>query len=228
MTNIDDIPVQIDDCWNRIGVWGNETDRCKRLETVIHCHNCDIYSNAGKLLLDRSLNQGYIADWTRSLSEHKEVVLTNAVSIIIFRIGNEWYALKTAFFKEVTEIRQIHSIPHMGNNIVRGLVNIRGELELCISLGYLFKLTRGEQFKSRGRAIHERLIVVELSAGRYVFPVSEVAGIHHFNEDSIKTPPATIHKNAKSFIHGIIESEERNIGILNEEKIAATLVDLLK
>jgi len=228
MTEMNDTPVQIDDCWNQIGVWGKDTNRCKRLETVMHCRNCDIYSTAGKMLLDRSLNQSYIAEWTRSLSENKQTVLTNAVSVIIFRIGNEWYALRTAFFKEVTEIKPIHSIPHIGNNIARGLVNIRGELEICISLGNLFKLTRGEQIKSRGRAVHERLIVVELSAGRFVFPVSEVAGIHHFSEDTIKTPPATIHKNAKSFIHGIIESEDRNIGILDEEKITDTLVNILK
>ncbi|MEM7650108.1 MAG: chemotaxis protein CheW, partial [Cyanobacteria bacterium P01_A01_bin.70] len=34
------------DCWNQIGVRGDRT--CPTLETVIHCHNCPVYSQAGR------------------------------------------------------------------------------------------------------------------------------------------------------------------------------------
>ena len=51
----DALGTAIDDCWNRIGVWGTETPRCPKLEDVVHCRNCEVYSAAGRLVLERRL-----------------------------------------------------------------------------------------------------------------------------------------------------------------------------
>lgn len=39
-------------CWNRIGVQGDRS--CGRLVEVVHCHNCPIFSHAGRMLFDRA------------------------------------------------------------------------------------------------------------------------------------------------------------------------------
>ena len=44
---------RIEDCWNKIGVWGNQ--ECPELERVIHCRNCPVYSSAAARLLDENL-----------------------------------------------------------------------------------------------------------------------------------------------------------------------------
>ncbi|HEY9052840.1 MAG TPA: chemotaxis protein CheW, partial [Gammaproteobacteria bacterium] len=36
----------INDCWNKIGVWGNEKPRCPQLDELIHCNNCPVYAEA--------------------------------------------------------------------------------------------------------------------------------------------------------------------------------------
>ena len=41
----------VDDCWNRIGVFGDKS--CPRLERHIHCRNCEVYGAAAIALLDR-------------------------------------------------------------------------------------------------------------------------------------------------------------------------------
>src|SRR5438445_8021579 len=56
-------------------------------------------------------------------------------SAVIFRIHSEWLALPTEAFQEVAERRRIHSLPHRRNGVVLGLVNIRGELLICVDLG---------------------------------------------------------------------------------------------
>ncbi|SDV46390.1 chemotaxis protein CheW [Chitinasiproducens palmae] len=41
----------VDDCWNRIGVYGDAS--CERLAEAIHCRNCEVYASAAIRLLDR-------------------------------------------------------------------------------------------------------------------------------------------------------------------------------
>ena len=41
----------IDDCWNRIGIYGDKS--CPVLPEHIHCRNCSVYSAAATRLLDR-------------------------------------------------------------------------------------------------------------------------------------------------------------------------------
>jgi hypothetical protein len=36
--------VKLNDCWNKIGVWGNR--ECGELKHAIHCRNCIVYSSA--------------------------------------------------------------------------------------------------------------------------------------------------------------------------------------
>ena len=36
----------VDDCWNRIGFCGDRS--CPELAHVVHCHNCQVFSNAGR------------------------------------------------------------------------------------------------------------------------------------------------------------------------------------
>ncbi|WP_454689387.1 chemotaxis protein CheW [Achromobacter aloeverae] len=43
---------RIDDCWNRIGIRGDQS--CPRLREHIHCRNCPIYAAAATRLLDRA------------------------------------------------------------------------------------------------------------------------------------------------------------------------------
>ncbi len=41
----------LDDCWNRIGVQGDQS--CARLPLAVHCRNCEVYAAAAKAVLDR-------------------------------------------------------------------------------------------------------------------------------------------------------------------------------
>ena len=41
----------IDDCWNRIGVYGDKS--CERLREHVHCRNCEVHAAAAVRLLER-------------------------------------------------------------------------------------------------------------------------------------------------------------------------------
>jgi len=209
--------IDIDACWSRIGVWGREQPRCERLEQMVHCQNCPVYSDAGRRLLDRTPPTDYLDEWTDALGSEKDEVATDLTSVIVFRIGAEWFALPTSLLREITEMRAIHSVPHRTSPVLRGITNIRGELHLCVSLGYLFGLEKSAREQTPGRKIHERIVVIEHNGERYVFPVSEVLAVHRYHDDELQPPPSTVANASGTFITGLLDRDDRRIGCLDAE-----------
>ncbi len=123
------------DCWNKIGVKGDRS--CPELQKYVHCRNCPVFSNAGQRLFERQPPAGHLAEWTKRLAEPESVAAASTLPVLIFRVGEEWLAIDISLLIEIAEPRPIHTIPHRSNHILVGLVNIRGELDLCISLSGL-------------------------------------------------------------------------------------------
>ena len=68
-------------------------------------------------------------------------------SAFVFRTGGEWLALSAKLIQEVVDMGVIHSLPHRNSTILRGVVNIRGKLELCFSIGVILGIERFERVK---------------------------------------------------------------------------------
>lgn len=206
----------LNDCWNKIGVWHTGTERCEKLETVIHCYNCEVYSMAGRSLLDRKAPDGYEQEWTNVLAQEKKVQDKDLESVVVFRLGAQWLSLPVSMIGEITLMRDIFDLPHNHNPKLRGVVNIRGELIICMSLGYLIGVERpDEDWLKSDRAI-QRLIMMREGSGYIVFPVSEVHGISRHRPDELNRGPDTIKKTKLSFIKGIIKWQEHNVGCIDE------------
>lgn len=215
--------IQINDCWNKIGVWGNGEEKCPELEKLIHCNNCPVYSESGRKILDRKIEADYINEWADIISEPRQKTDTQQISVLVFRVGDEWFALPNKVVKEITHCSNHHSLPHRKNDVLRGLVNIRGELLLCVSLGYLFELKKAEKDEDRQQHIHERYIVIEDNNDNFVFPVSEVKNILRYNPDNLKPAPSTMQEISQQHIIGLIDYHNHHIGILDSERVFDSL-----
>lgn len=215
-----ELPAQVHDCWNAIGVSGNGT--CRELQKYIHCRNCPVYSAAGIQLLDRLLTPEYRRERTGHYAEAKTLTQPAKTSLVIFRIGAEWLALPTPAFQEVAERRFMHTLPHRRRSVVLGLVNIRGELLICASLARLLGLEQ-ETSRDNSRTIRDRLLVTNWDGHRVVFPVDEVHGVHRLHRDEMKEPPATISKSALTHTQGIFTWRERSVGFLNADSLFSAL-----
>jgi chemotaxis-related protein WspD len=209
--------IKINDCWNTIGVWGHADKRCPELLKLTHCRNCPVYSSAGRQLLDREHDETYLREWTVNLSRPREEKQSNLQSALIFRLGDEWFALPTKFIREVTYCNNHHSLPHRKNMVLRGIVNVRGELLLCVSLGYLFKLQKSEKEHAKDKIVHQRYIVIGDSNEYYTFPASEVSSMLKFDQDTLQKAPSTVSDSSGSFILGIICHEDMKIGLIDCE-----------
>lgn len=215
----------MDDCWNRIGVWASSGQRtCERLQKVVHCANCEIFSQAGKNLLESEAPPGYLEEWARFLAVGKSARNYDASSIILFRLGDEWLGIETGILDEVVSIRPIHSVPHRKGMVLKGLTNIRGELQLCVSIGRLMNITRGEITGTNVvKGIYERMVVMSFNSVKFVFPVSEVRGVHRFSEHDVQEAPATSMNCSVHYLRGMLDVEGRHVGVIDHKRLFPAL-----
>jgi chemotaxis-related protein WspD len=205
-----------EDCWGRIGVNGDRS--CPELDRVVHCHNCEVFSRAGRRFLDAASPPGYLEEWTRRLAAEAEEVPTELTSVLIFRLGEEWLALPVAVLEEVTTPRPVHRVPHRGG-LLAGLVNIRGELHLCAHLDGLLGIKRTVAGGGPGGSARARLLVARREAERWVFPVEEVAQVHRFPSRELREVPPTVGRAAARLARGVFAWGERTVGLLDESRL---------
>jgi chemotaxis-related protein WspD len=127
-------------CWKQIGIEGDRS--CVELAEFVHCRNCSVYTRASHELLNQVLPAGYQDEWAEIFAKpHQSTQTTTWRSLAIFRLGDEWFSLNAELFDQVTNIVPIRRIPQRSNDVLLGLVNISGELQLCISLAQLLGLS---------------------------------------------------------------------------------------
>jgi chemotaxis-related protein WspD len=222
----------LNDCWNQIGVMGDRS--CPELKTAIHCRNCKVYSAAGRSLLERNAPSEYLQEWTDILSEVDTqqagggegtlVRATDTLSVIIFRLGNERFALPVNILQEVTAPYTIHTVPHRRNSVFLGLINIRGETLLCISLRDLLGLEPAAKSADFSSVINpQRMIVAGKNEHKWVFPVDEVHGTYRFHLNEFKDSPVVISKAAEAYTKGIVTWKDQKIDFLDSELLFYTL-----
>ena len=218
-TTQDSTQLVIDDCWNNIGIWGSKSPRCEKLEQHIHCRNCTIYSEAGRKVLERNLTKNYEEDWALVYSKEKQEHITDKESVTIFRLGDEIMAIPTEFIMSVNDIGNIHTVPHQNSNILRGLINLHGELKICISLGRLLDLNKAVKQVEAMHRVYNRMIEISKDGKEYIFIVSEVLGVHHITKNEHKDIPATISKSKGTFTQSLIEWKDADVSYLDVELI---------
>ena len=218
--------MSVDDCWNRIGVWSGAKERCPELSKVMHCRNCPVYASVGRHLLDQEVPADYAEKWTSVFARLKVEKQENINSAFVFRTGGEWLALPAKFIQEVVDMSVIHSLPHRNSTIMRGVVNIRGKLELCFSVGAILGIERFEKKKKEeGKYVSpSRLVVVERNGERIVFPVSEIYGTFRYAEGMLQPLPVTVSGSRAAFTRGILCVEDFDVGLLDD----AVLYEALK
>jgi len=216
----------LDPCWVRIGVYGQRN--CPELEKFIHCRNCPVYSEAAVRLLDRPLPEAYRREWSAHFANEEKHSPPTRSSAVVFRISSEWLALPTQAFQEVAEHRRIHSLPHRRNDTVLGLVNVRGELLICVALDRLLGIEPGNatsklDAEKPAATAAGRLLVVNWENARLVFPVDEIEGIYRFQAKELKEPPATLTRSNLSYTRGLLLRDQRTIGLLDAESLFPVL-----
>ncbi|HVL15655.1 MAG TPA: chemotaxis protein CheW [Gemmata sp.] len=213
------LPV-VDACWNRIGVWGDRT--CPELQQVTHCHNCPVFAAAGRRFLDAPSPPGYLDEWTTRLAAPESTDAADVASVLVFRLGDEWLALSVARLVEVTARRPAHRVPHRGG-LLAGMVNIRGELHLCVRLDKLLGLDAAQDGDGRSA----RLVVARDGAESWVFAADEVDQVRRFARASLSPTPPTLSRALSRLTTGIFGHGARAVGLLDDARLFSSFRERL-
>lgn len=200
-------------CWQRIGIWGDRS--CPELEKVTHCHNCPVFAAAGRRFLDAPSPPDYLDEWTRRLGTAEEDNADDEMSVLVFRISEEWLALPVGVLMEVTPVRNPHRIPHRGG-LLAGMVNIRGELHLSLRLDLLLGLTRVDENLGNEKP---RLIVIRRNSEGWVFAADEVDQVHRLPSHNLVPAAPTLSRAAAKMNKGVFELQGRSVGLLDDARL---------
>jgi len=194
-------------CWSAIGVFSKAVPSCPTLREVVHCQNCEVYSTAGRALLERAVPRGYADEWTHALRVGKQDEQVETMSILVFRIATEWLGLPVTALVEVADVRKIHALPHRSDSVLLGLVNVRGRIQICCSLAALLGIAPGEGVRpATGSLAYRRMIVA--GGDRWVLPVDEIDGVRRFRPRHVRDKPVTVARDRAHFTSSVVELDE--------------------
>ncbi len=213
------LPV-VDDCWNRIGVGGDRS--CPLLEEHIHCKNCPTFASAARSFFDRPAPEGYLAEWAELVGRPVESGSVDDAGLLVFRLGVEWLAMALGVVSEVTTLRPVHRVPHRTNRVFSGLVALRGQLQLCVSMHGLLNVEPPDP--SEGPPPNPRLVVIRKDGDIWAFPTEEVAGVQRVPRERLQKVPSTIANPAGSFGRAVFAwGGDRSVDVLDEARVFAAL-----
>ena len=210
--------VAVDQCWHKIGVWGDHT--CPELQKVTHCHNCPVFAAAGRHFFDAPSPPNYLDEWTTRLATPEAEEVFDEFSVLVFRLGDEWLALPVAILVEVTPPRVPHRVPHRAG-LLAGVVNIRGELHLCIRLDLLLGVAPASE--KQAATNNPRLIVIRSESEAWAFAADEVDQVHRIPGESLTPPAPTLSRASAKLTRGVFVSSRHSVGLLDDVRLFQTL-----
>ena len=181
---------------------------------------------------DRPPPPQYLEEWVQRLAQPEERIEQELLSFVVFRLREEYLAVQTRWLVEVTLPQPIHAIPHRSNDVVLGLVNIRGQLRICVSAHGLLGIALpesnqpprpGEVPRSmRAATSQQRMLILHERAEQWVFPVEEVLGVHRFPTTDLRPVPSTFGK-AGAFSQAVFTWAGHTVGYLEEARFLSAL-----
>lgn len=181
---------------------------------------------------DRQPPPQYLDEWVHRLAQPEEHVAQDLLSLVVFRLHEEYLSVQARGLTEVTLPQPIHVIPHRTNEVVLGLVNIRGQLRICVSAhGMLGIAAPASDNRSNpneaARAAHgatseERMLILHERSEQWVFPVEQVLGVHRLPSTDLRPVPSTFGKVA-AFSQATFTWRGHTVGYLDEARFLSAL-----
>ncbi|MGC1305913.1 MAG: chemotaxis protein CheW [Phormidesmis sp.] len=207
--------------------------------------NAQSKKDASAQLLQRPVSPGYLAEQTAQLAasaqrDHRADLL----SVLIFRLGSEWLALSAERCQQVLPVATIHTLPHRSNQTLLGVVNVRGQLLLKVSLSAVLDLkaalgksaSRQADVSSKsvsdGAKAYPRAVVIERktesgSLETWVFDADELYGIYAIAIDQLEHPAgresAADSASNQTCVRHIFSWREQKVSFLDDSRLFKAL-----
>lgn len=138
--------------------------------------------------------------------------MADAQQFCTFFVGGLCFGVEVQKVQEVIRFQTMTRVP-LAPPVVRGLINLRGEILPAVDLRCRLQLN------DRAAGHLPMNVVMRNDDGAVSLLVDEVGPVLEVEEDSFEHPPATLHGAAREFIRGAYKLGDRLLLILDTEKL---------
>jgi chemotaxis-related protein WspD len=200
-------------CWRTIGVYGDHS--CKRLSEFVHCRNCPVFAGAARDALNRPNLVDALTEERRMSVKGNERRKEARQSVLVFKLGNELLGLDTQLLTEVASDRPARRVAHRAGGLIEGLVNIRGELQLCLSLHGILGIDPQAPISGD----RSRLMVTRNDNQTWVFRVSHVRGVGSFSASQMQAAPKRLSQQMSLHVRGVVRLDSQVVSVLSSDSL---------
>ncbi len=146
-------------------------------------------------------------------TEAEEYSAREMMSVLLFRLGDEWYGTDIEGVREILQEYTITPLPCVPRHIL-GVVNVRGEIVSVTDPAMLMGVAGNSAITPE-----HPLILVQNGTAITALVVDEAGDIVEAERDSIEAPVATIGRQHAEYISGHIFDGGRLVGLLNLDRV---------
>ncbi|MGL4773754.1 MAG: chemotaxis protein CheW [Clostridium sp.] len=129
------------------------------------------------------------------------------MQMVVFKLGNEHFAVETDKVQTIKEIMGITKVPKAPVHI-KGLINLRGSIISLVDLNLLLNVAASEEQKN--------IIVLSVNNEEIGITVDEVEEVIDIEEKLLKKLDST---ETQNYIKGIVNYNEKLLTIIDIDKL---------
>ncbi|PIQ24479.1 chemotaxis protein CheW [bacterium (Candidatus Blackallbacteria) CG17_big_fil_post_rev_8_21_14_2_50_48_46] len=135
----------------------------------------------------------------------------NSRQFCTFFLDGLFFGVDVLKVQEVIRFQEMTRVP-LANNVVRGLINLRGQIVTAIDLRRRLGLVEreiGQSFMN---------VIIHTSDAPVSLLVDEIGDVLEIEDDLFEAPPHHLQAGLKSLVSGVYKLEDHLLLILNTEK----------
>jgi purine-binding chemotaxis protein CheW len=127
-----------------------------------------------------------------------------------FTVGDLYLGVDVLCVQEVIRFQEMTLVP-LAHAVVRGLINLRGQIVTAIDL------RRRMDLPERESDVHQVNVVIETAEGAISLLVDEIGDVVEVSEELFERPPDTLRGPARELIRGTYKLPNRLLLILDAD-----------
>ena len=142
-----------------------------------------------------------------------------STSVLLFRIADEWYAIRVGDVREIFQEYELTAIPCLPPYVL-GVVNVRGEILSVTDPAVLMQLG---SIEAEGTTQPPAIVITDGDIATAIV-VDEVGDIAEVSADMIEGPISTIDRTQGAFISASICVDDVMVGLMNTARVLEPIV----
>jgi purine-binding chemotaxis protein CheW len=145
--------------------------------------------------------------------------VSDQLSLLLFRIGEEWYAVRVSDVREIFQEYEITQIPCVPDYIL-GVVNVRGEILSVTDSAAIMGIGSVETVDG----VAPPAIVVSNDEVVTALVVDEIGDISEVANGAVEPPISIIDRSQAEFVSGSVFIDGTMVGLISIERMLAPVV----